>query len=106
MTDYEKIEKTIYALQTWNINANENFTWQEMIEYRRFAIKCIEEVEQYRALGTVEELKEAREKQVAKEPIPNCSFFKCPSCESFDIENFNDSGGSTKNKFCPDCGQA
>lgn len=30
------------------------------------AIECMEEVEQYRALGTVEELKEAREKQVAK----------------------------------------
>lgn len=49
---------------------------------------------------------ECMEKQIPKEPIPNCSFFKCPSCESFDIENFNDSGGSTKNKFCPDCGQA
>ena len=33
------------------------------------AIGCMEEVEQYRALGTVEELKEAREKQVAKKVI-------------------------------------
>ena len=32
------------------------------------AIQALEEVEQYRALGTVEELKEAREKQVAKRP--------------------------------------
>ena len=33
------------------------------------AIQALEEVEQYRALGTVEELKEAREKQVAKKPL-------------------------------------
>ena len=32
------------------------------------SIQALEEVEQYRALGTVEELKEAREKQVAKKP--------------------------------------
>lgn len=32
------------------------------------AIQALEEVEQYRALGTVEELKEAREKQIAKKP--------------------------------------
>ena len=32
------------------------------------AIQALEELEQYRALGTVEELKEAREKQVAKNP--------------------------------------
>ena len=35
----------------------------------RIAIESMKEVEQYRALGTVEELKEAREKQVAKKPI-------------------------------------
>ena len=32
-------------------------------------MKVLEELEQYRALGTVEELKEAREKQVAKKVI-------------------------------------
>lgn len=31
--------------------------------------QALEEVEQYRALGTVEELKEAREKQVEKKPL-------------------------------------
>ena len=33
------------------------------------AIKCMKEVEQYRELGTVEELKEAREKQIPKKVI-------------------------------------
>ena len=34
----------------------------------QIAIESMKELEQYRALGTVEELKEAREKQVAKRP--------------------------------------
>ena len=38
-------------------------------EENQIIIQALEEVEQYRALGTVEELKEAREKQVAKKPI-------------------------------------
>ena len=38
-------------------------------EVINMAIQALEEVEQYKALGTVEELKEAREKQVAKKPI-------------------------------------
>ena len=37
----------------------------EQKEAFKFAIECMEELEQYRALGTVEELKEAREKQIS-----------------------------------------
>ena len=57
-------------------------------------------LEQYRALGTVEELKEAREKQVAKKPIekefynmPHCS---CPICEG---------GLYYEQEYCDECGQ-
>ena len=52
-----KIEKNIHALLTWDIGANINYTWQEMLEHREAAIEALKEVEQYRALGTVEELK-------------------------------------------------
>ena len=43
------------------------------------AIKALEEVEQYRAIGTPEECRAAVEKQKAKKPIHNdkCT---CPSC--------------------------
>ncbi len=56
------------------------------IEAIDISIQSMEEVEQYRALGTVEELKEAREKQVAKRPIEQLSLDgalkggKCPTC--------------------------
>lgn len=65
------------------------------------AIKCMKEVEQYRALGTVEELKEAREKQVAKKPIEaehfNCFNYECPICEGWLYH---------EQEYCDECGQA
>lgn len=66
---------------------------------RDIAIECMEQVEQYRALGTVEELKEAREKQVAKKPIEK-EFHKmlhwnCPICEG---------GLFHEQQYCDECG--
>lgn len=65
------------------------------------AIQALEEVEQYRALGTVEELKEAREKQVAKKPKAEQYFYgvyyRCPICDRVLHDNKN---------YCGNCGQA
>ena len=61
-------------------------------------LNALEEIQQYRTLGTVEELKEAREKQVAKKPIiwenksyeapvPNDDWgYECPCCGNRDID--------------------
>jgi hypothetical protein len=72
------------------------------VEEHEEAIKTIKEalkeVEQYRALGTVEELKEAREKQVAKKPIKKefelGTYYQCPIC-----------GDITLRDYCGKCGQ-
>lgn len=74
---------------------------------KRIAIKCMEEVEQYRALGTVEELKEAREKQIPKKPIENdtsYSGYKCPTCNSniYQLRSHN----IMQTPHCIFCGQA
>ena len=53
----------------------------EYIEALEMAIEALEEVEQYRALGTVEELKEAKEKQIPKKPVK-----KNPICYSKTIQ--------------------
>ena len=71
------------------------------------AIQSLQEVEQYRALGTVEELKEAMEKQVAKKPIEdNTSYsgYKCPTCNSniYQLRSHN----ICKTPHCIFCGQA
>ena len=75
------------------------------------AIQALEELEQYRALGTVEELKEAREKQIPKTPCiegdgycPEGNLvydtWICPNCEEYYEIDYDDYD------YCPKCGQA
>lgn len=58
---------------------------EKFLEGLSVAHKALEEIQQYRALGTVEELKEARERQIAKKVIPTPEHdyytFKCPVCD-------------------------
>ena len=72
--------------------------------------KVIESCVEYEAIGTVEECREAREKQQSKSPDVwgdgysdgemVYDMYDCPGCgESYEIE-----GG--KYNFCPNCGQA
>ena len=74
-------------------------------------LKMFEELEQYRALGTLEELREAREKQVPKKPEiegDGCDkegniiydTWICPNCGmnyEVDYDEYD---------YCPQCGQA
>ena len=64
-----------------------------------FTIAALEELQQYRQIGTVEERKTAVERNT---PIPvmiSGGVYKCPSCGS---------GRSVKHRYnyCPKCGQA
>lgn len=74
------------------------------------AIKALEEVQQYRQIGTVEECREAVDKQTAKKPtlidykkytnfVDNADFLQdaywCPNCKRV----------VRSGSFCRDCGQ-
>lgn len=76
----------------------------------RRALRCIrklmnekdKELEQYRSIGTIEECREAVERQRAKNPIDGkvrkvFGYYQCPTC-----------GGllTTNKRFCEDCRQA
>lgn len=68
------------------------------------AIKALEEIQQYRAIGTTEECRAAIEKQMAKKPIePDEEYgtFKCHSCGGliFTEDRFE------THKYCLLCGQ-
>ena len=82
------------------------------------AIKALEEIQQYRKIGTVEECREAVEKQKAKKPdiytdtrnmvdlhgnvyAEQANVYLCPTCESFIGYVGNDIF-----HYCPVCGQA
>lgn len=80
-----------------------------VVEVHRMAITALEEIKQYRAIGTVEECQEAVEKQRAKKPNLEGDGYAdghmvydtwiCPCCGiSYEID-FDDY------KYCPDCGQ-
>lgn len=70
------------------------------------AIKALEEIQQYRTIGTVEEFREAREMQMGKEPNKAdvqpyfrkhyANTYSCPLCNRKIV--------AYKQKFCQDCG--
>lgn len=63
-----KTQKAIEWLKAWSAtHQNENENVREAVWS---GIQALKELEQYRALGTVEELKEAREKQPKTDWIP------------------------------------
>ena len=79
---------------------------EPLIESYGMAIQAIEEIQQYRAIGTIEEFKALKEKIVAKKPIlnnPKINEFYikeaklCPACHSY----INNCSGD----YCRDCGQ-
>ena len=91
---------------------------EESEEIRAFMIVALEELQQYRQVGTVDECRAAREKQMPKEPLKRevggerlrREFLCCPICGKrlFDIAYLNgkkDHITGKKSKFCPDCGQ-
>lgn len=67
----------------WDELVNEEY-WQELME---MSIKALEEVQQYRAIGTVEECRAAVEKQTDEKPTAVLGTFggtdyECKNCGS------------------------
>lgn len=80
----------------WDELVKEEY-WQEIME---MSIKALEEVQQYRTIGTPEECRAAVEKQKPKKPVMDgyCGFesYECPTCHH-DMSN--------EQKYCDKCGQ-
>ena len=82
---------------------------KEAMETAIFALK---EIQQYREIGTVEECRDAVEKQTQKkcaiDSCPDHTHYKCPSCGQIELSiykhGFPRLGRITK--YCENCGQA
>lgn len=79
---------------------------QESID---MATKALEEVQQYRAIGTLEECRAAMEKQTEKKLIFDkpLMLLSCPICGHY-AQEIVDDDGSTRGKipkYCSRCGQ-
>lgn len=108
MTENEAINRIRYRIDTASDIVGKGVDGKAY-EDMEMAIKALEEIQQYRAIGTVEECREARERQREKKPV--YSYLKslptCPNCGEVNLQHENEYGNVDANyDFCPDCGQA
>ena len=97
---------------------DENYDICQYQEAKAIALEALEKIQQYKALGTVEELRIAKEKQIPKKPnkaIDSSWGIKkevhiCPECDCFLTEvQFYTETKIEPNKqitYCDNCGQA
>lgn len=111
MTENEAIEELKYDCNEIGKAIPCDTSWGESFENAyAMAINALEEVQQYRTIGTPEECRAAVEKQTAKKPTPidyekyanlvdNAIYLRgaywCPSCKHF----------VKSGTFCKNCGQ-
>ena len=104
MTENEKLIKS-YADAIDCLKKNKPTSGYYMLqESVDMAVNALEEIEQYRAIGTVGECRAAAEKQKAKRPdggrdIDGNDYLICPNCCAIVAD------GEWTANFCPDCGQ-
>lgn len=110
MSEKEAIEwlKAISATQKESIHMNSLLNRKEALH---MAIQALEEIQQYRAIGTLDECREAVERMKPKSPTydgdgyaPDGTFvwdeWLCPNCGSRYEVDFDEYD------HCPNCGQA
>lgn len=99
MTESEAIE----GLGILNNGLNEAFVnADELSEALQMAIQALEEVQKYREIGSIEECRASREKQISKKPLYianlGCTaLWLCPVCERRIIRS--------ELVYCHQCGQ-
>ena len=98
MTENEK--KSIYGLNFLKEKLY-NGIYADRLDCIDYAIAALEEIQQYREIGTVEECREAVEKQNPMEiKVIEDMCFECPSCKELVA---HDDEWNTYN-YCPNCG--
>lgn len=101
MTENEAIARMRYRVNTATDIAG-NDVDGKAYEDMEIAIKALEEIQQYRAIGTVKECLEVRERQKPKKykkihPCKSVTYYQCSCCNWLLHINEN---------FCGECGQA
>lgn len=92
----------IYILKNYKFDARQKGFF-DMVTAISIAISALKEIQQYRSIGTVEECREAAEKQkTMKVNEVHVDEYYCPACGS---EN-NCDQGEIWDRYCPNCGQA
>lgn len=85
---------------------------RKVLDAIRVAISSIDKIQQYRAIGTVEECREARERQKGKKPnitigqTEEDKLACCPVCEGNLDWTYNGFWRKGNPKYCSKCGQS
>ena len=111
MTENEAISMMRYRIDTASKILGKGMDGKAY-EDLEMAISALKEIQQYREIGTVEECREAVEKQTQKkcaiDSCPDHTHYKCPSCGQIELSiykhGFPKLGRITK--YCENCGQA
>lgn len=101
MTENEAIARMKYRINTATEaigKGSDGKAYEDM----EMAIKALEEIQRYRAIGTVNECMDAKERLKLKKykkihPCKSVTYYQCPCCDSLLHINEN---------FCVECGQA
>lgn len=110
MTKNEVIEK-LKLFPEWN-RCDLWLSDDDMEDLVNSCVKALGEIQQYRAIGTVEECREAIEKQNAKEPVEyEDKYYACPNCDNILMHKWERYPFQMKDKknglpYCLSCGQA
>lgn len=78
--------------------------WENIPQAVPSAEKALREIQQYRAIGTVEECREAIERQIKKKPVKNEYNHDCYSNCGWIV--YQDEWGGRYLPHCENCGQA
>ena len=98
MTENEAIKELETSIDLAKM-CTQNYERKNEIQGYEMAIKALEEIQKYREIGTVEEFREAVEKQTTKKPLHKRNGHYCPICNNyFDSRDW-------KSKYCGLCGQ-
>jgi len=87
VTESEAIEVLTDRHTSIGTTKCDDVAWRKLKPAIDIAVNALEEIQQYRAIGTVEEYREARERQRAKKPFKALEHqkksgykHKCPKC--------------------------
>mgnify|MGYP002797420728 CR=1 FL=1 len=109
MTENEAIRDLQYLIEEYSAYPPETGV-SATVGSLQYCISALKEIQQYREIGTVEECREAVEKQKAKkcveESCPDHTHYKCPSCGKIQKTKYGDSEFGCILNYCSNCGQA
>ena len=113
MTENEAIDIIHDKIETCEFYFAENDRYPKWCEYEFLeslgaAISALKEVQQYREIGTVEECREAVEKQKLKKPkeiLRHRGGFEMQHCPNCDTDYQVDRRYKIKDGYCPACGK-